>query len=193
LSSPSFPPVTPLRPAWQIALLAGGMAALIALSGGWMMGYEEPAGFGWATYGLLGAVFAMGFSGCTWAAAQWMSPTGRASLCRPALGVLLAFGGLALGSTLDVFVPEAAAICMSIGSVFSIGTALVMLVVFPRTAPMMRQRVATAAGILSGFAGFLAIQLHCPINELWHMLFGHGLLPVVWGLIGYWAARLAFR
>lgn len=193
MSTRNFPPVTPLRPAWQIALLAGAMATAVALSGGWMLGSDIPDSFRWQTWALLGLSFAMAFSGATWAAAQWMSPSGRASFWRPLLGLILACVGLGLGSELDVFIPSFAALCLSIGSGFSLVTGLILLFVFRRTAPMMRQRVAVAAGVLSGFAGFLAIQIHCPINEFWHMLVGHAMLPVLWGFIGYWAARLAFR
>ena len=192
MSTRSFPPVTPLRPAWQIAILAGLLATLVGLSGAWMLGTHLDA-FGWRTWILLGLSFAIAFSGSTWAAAQWMSPTGRASFWRPLAGLLLSCLGLALGSRLDVFIPSFAAVCLSVGSAVSLVTGLILLYVFRRTAPMMRQRVSVAAGVLSGFAGFLAIQMHCPINEFWHMMCGHALLPIFWGLFGYCAARLAFR
>jgi hypothetical protein len=189
----NFAPVKPLRPTWQIALLAGGLAALIGLSGALILGNNAASTFEWQSWLLLGLAFAMAFGGAAWAAAQWMSPSGRCSFWKPVLGLGLACCGLALGSRLDVFVPAFAAICISVGSGFSIVTGLILVFVFRRTAPMMRQRVAAAAGVVSGMAGFLAIQLHCPNNEFWHMMFGHALLPVLWGLIGYWATRLAFR
>lgn len=189
----NFSPVTPLRPAWQVALLAGVIAAVVGLGGSWIVGQHALESFGWQTWLLLGMSFALAFTGATWAAAQWMSPSGRCSIWRPLLGLILAGWGLALGSRADAFEPLLAAQCFSAGSGFAIATALILLFVFRRTAPIMRQRVATAAGVLSGLAGFLTIQLHCPINEFWHMLCGHALLPVIWGLIGYWATRLAFR
>lgn len=189
----TFAPVKPLRPAWQIALVAGVGALLISLSGAAILGHDALESFDWRTWGLLGISFAMAFSGTTWAAAQWMSPSGRASFWRPVLALILAVCGLAMGSQLDMFVASWAGICLSIGSMFSLATGLFMLVIFRRTAPVMRQRVSTAVGVLSGFAGFLAIQLHCPINEFWHMLTGHAILPILWGLIGYFVSRLAFR
>lgn len=189
----TFAPVKPLRPAGQIAAVAGAGALLIALTGAGILGHDTPESFDWRTWGLLGISFAMAFSRTTWAAAQWMSPSGRASFWRPLLALGLAVCGLALGSQLDIFVASRAGVCLSIGSIFSLATAAFLLVVFRRTAPIMRQRVSTAMGVLSGFAGFLAIQLHCPINEFWHMLTGHALLPIIWGLIGYFVSRLAFR
>lgn len=192
MSGGNFPPVNALRPAWQIAILAGLLATMVALSGAWMLGHNLET-FRWQTWALLGLSFAMAFSGTTWAAAQWMSPSGRATFWRPLLGLILACLGLALGSQLDVFSPSIAAICLSIGSGVSLVTGIVLLFVFRKTAPLMRQRVSIAAGVLSGFAGFLAIQLHCPLNEFWHMMFGHAMLPIIWGLFGYCVARLAFR
>ena len=189
----TFAPVKPLRPAWQIAIVAGLGALLIAFSGVAILGFEAHDSFSWRTWFLLGISFAMAFSGASWAAAQWMSPSGRASFWRPVLALGIALAGLAIGSQLDMFVASWAGICLSIGSIFSLATGVFLLVVFRRTAPIMRQRVSTAVGVLSGFAGFLAIQLHCPINEFWHMLTGHALLPIIWGLIGYFVSRLAFR
>ena len=189
----TFAPVKPLRPAWQIALVAGVGALLISFSGAFILGHDALEAFDWRTWFMLGISFAMAFSGTTWAAAQWMSPSGRASFWRPVLALVLAICGLAMGSQLDMFVASWAGLCLSIGSMFSLATGLFLLLIFRRTAPIMRQRVSTAVGVLSGFSGFLAIQLHCPINEFWHMLTGHALLPIIWGLIGYFVSRLAFR
>lgn len=189
----TFTPVKPLRPAWQIAAAAGLGALLIAFSGVAILGFETHASFSWRTWFLLGISFAMAFSGTSWAAAQWMSPSGRASFWRPVLALGIALAGLAIGSRQDIFIASWAGLCLSLGSVFSLTSAVLMLAVFRRTAPIMRQRVSTAVGVLSGFAGFLAIQLHCPIDEFWHMLTGHALLPIIWGLIGYFVSRLAFR
>ena len=193
MSTRTFAPVQPLRPAWQIALLAGVSGLLVAVSGVAILGMNEHDSFTWRTWFLLGVSFAMAFSGCSWAAAQWMSPSRRADFWRPLLGLLVAIAGLVIGSQAEMFSPTMAGMCLTIGSVFSLVSSLILFAVFRRTAPLMRQRVAVACGVLSGFVGFLAIQLHCPINELWHMIFGHALLPIVWGVIGYWTARLAFR
>ncbi len=189
----TFAPVKPLRPAWQIALLAASGALLIAFTAAAILGYATHDSFSWRTWLLLGVSFAVAFSATSWAAAQWMSPSGRTSFWGPVLALLLAVRGLDSGSALDIFVASWAGLCLSIGSIFSLATGIFLLVVFRRTAPIMRQRVSTAVGVLSGFAGFLAIQLHCPINEFWHMLTGHALLPIIWGLIGYFVSRLAFR
>lgn len=122
-----------------------------------------------------------------------MSPTGKASLLLPVAGLLASASLLLFVSLSGPFAPGFAAVCLSIGSVFSLATALVFLFVFRRTAPIFRHRVAVAAGLLSGFTGFLVIQLHCPLNELLHMLTGHALLPLLWGLAAYFISRLAFR
>jgi len=138
----TFAPVKPLRPVWQIASVAGAGALLIALTGTAMLGHEAPGTFDWRTWGLLGISFAMAFSGSTWAAAQWMSPSGRASFWRPGLALVLAVCGLAMGSQLDMFVASSAGLCLSIGSMFSLATGVFLLVVFRRTAPIMRQVLA---------------------------------------------------
>lgn len=193
MSSQQFAPVTPLRPAWQIAVLAGVASLLVSAVGVWYLGHSEPATFTWRSWFLLGISFAMAFSGSAWAAAQWMSPSGRAGFWRPVLGLGVALAGLITGAKFDEFEPALAGMCLSIGSVFAAGSCLLLLLIFRRTAPIMRQRVAVAIGVLSGFTGFCVIQLHCPVNEFWHMMTGHAILPVLWGLIGYWAGRLAFR
>lgn len=193
MSSSSFPPVKPLRPAWQIALLAGLLSAAIATSGGCLLGVHPQESFRWQSWMLLGLAFGLAFAGATWAAAQWMSPSGRAAFWQPLAGLALACVGLAIGSVTGVFQPSFAAVCLSLGSMVACGTGVILMIVFRRTAPMMRERVAVAAGVLSGFAGFLAIQIHCPNTELWHMMLGHAALPVIWGAIAYLVTRLAFR
>lgn len=189
----NFAAVRPLRPAWQTALLAGLTAAAIAASGVGLTGYKAIGVFGWDSWALLVVAFALAIGGSTWAAAQWMSPTGKSGFWLPVLGIILAVAGLALGAVSGNYVPALAGMCLRFGAIYSFATALLMVVIFRRTAPILRQRVAVAAGVLAGFTGFLVLQLHCPINEFWHVLTGHALLPVIWGLIGYLGIRLAFR
>lgn len=193
MSERRFPAVTPLRPAWQIALLAGVLAGGIGLTGGWLMGTHGPRSFAWNNWLMLGVGVAMAFAGTTWAAAQWMSPSGRAGFWRTLTGLAIAVAGICLGARAEAFVPSLAGMCLGYGSMVAMATAAAMLFVFWRTAPMMRHRVAVAAGVLSGLSGFVAIQIHCANSELWHMMSGHAALPVLWGLLGYWVTRLAFR
>jgi hypothetical protein len=193
MSGQRFEPVRPLRPTWQYALIAGALALLMGVSGGIVLGIVENHVFPWRMWAVLSLALVLFLSGTAWAAAQWMSPSGRASLWQVLLGFVLAIVGLALGGTEDVFVLDMAMWCLSVGSLFSAATAVVLMMVFRRGSPLTRDKVAVATGLAAGAAGFVAIQMHCPMQELWHLLIGHALLPVVWGILGYCFGKLAFR
>jgi hypothetical protein len=189
----SFAPVRPLRPAWQFAVAATALTAGFAVLGIRLLGWAPPVSLGPLSLALLGVLFLATIGGAAWAAAQWMSPTGRASLVWPlATGSLLLFWLLAAGVS-EPFVPLYAGLCFTVGSVVALLTGVLLLALFRRAAPLLRHRVSLAAGALAGLAGFLSIQAHCPIEERLHILVGHGLLPVVWALAGWLLARLALR
>lgn len=188
----SFAPVRPLRPAWQIAALALICSLAVAASGVAFLGHDALESFNWNTWLLVGVGFTMAVGGAAWAAAQWMSPSGRASFWQPALGVLFVGMGLWLGAEAGPFQLWPIVICFSFGSAAALAAGLVLIAVFRRTSPLMRHRVAVATGIVAGFAGFLVIQMHCPISEISHMMLGHALLPIVWGLAGYLLARFSW-
>lgn len=192
MSTRAFEPVKPLRPVWQSALLAALCSLAVAASGVIVLGHDALDSFAWNTWLMLGLAFAMSISGATWAAAQWMSPSGKAGFGRTLAGLIIAILGLAIGSETGPFKMIWAAKCFTIGSMAALLSGLMLVVIFRRSAPIMRQRVAVAAGILAGFVGFLVIQVHCPINEFWHMMLGHALLPLIWGLAGYLLARLSW-
>lgn len=188
-----FAPVRPLRPAWQIAAVA--TLAVLALAALWirLLGWAPPASLGPPTLAILALLFLVTIVGAAWAAAQWMSPTGRASLLTPlATGLVLLLWLLIAGAN-EPFVPLSAGLCFTGGSIVALCAGAALIIVFRRAAPLFRQRVALAAGALAGLAGFLTIQAHCPIEERLHILLGHGLLPLVWGLGAWFAARLALR
>ena len=189
----NFTPVRPLRPAWQSALAAMVCTLAVAASGVVVLGHDAIEDFPWTMWLLFGVGFSMAIGGAAWAGSQWMSPSGRSSFWRPLLGLLLAVGGLSLGAVAGPFSMQPAAICFSLGSVAALATGAGLIVVFRRTSPLMWGRVALAIGVAAGFVGLLVIQVHCPINDLGHIMLGHALLPVVWGLAGYWLARLAPR
>ncbi len=188
-----FAPVKPLRPAWQTALAAMICALAIAGSGVWVFGHDGLDEFPWRMWLLFGIGFSMAISGAVWAASQWMSPSGRSNFWRPALGLLIAIAGLWLGAATGPFEMWPAAICFSIGSIASLATGFGLVVVFRRSSPLMWNRVALAIGVAAGFSGFLVIQVHCPINDFGHMMLGHAVLPVLWGLVGYTLARISAR
>ena len=103
MSNRSFAPVKPLRPAWQSALLAALCSLAVAASGVIVLGHDALDSFAWTTWLLLGLAFAMSISGATWAAAQWMSPSGRAGFWRPLVGLIIAALGLAIASETGPF------------------------------------------------------------------------------------------
>ena len=86
---------------------------------------------------------------------------------------------------------QPAVTCFSLGSIAALATGVGLIIVFRRSSPLMWGRVALAIGVAAGFVGLLVIQVHCPLNDLGHMMLAHALLPVAWGLAGYWLARLA--
>ena len=192
MSSRTFAPVQPLRPAWQSALLAALCSLAVAASGVIVLGHDALDAFSWNTWLLIGLAFAMSIGGATWAAAQWMSPSGKAAFWKPLAGLIVAVLGLAIGSQTGPFQLIWAAKCFTVGSAAALLSGLILVVVFRRTAPIMRHRVAAAAGGLAGVVGFLVIQVHCPLNEFRHMMLGHALLPVIWGLAGYLIARFSW-
>lgn len=189
----NFARVRPLRPAWQSALAAMVCTLAVAGSGVALLGHDAIEEFPSEMWLLFGLGFSMAIGGSVWAASQWMSPSGRSSFWRPPLGLLLALAGLVLGAVTGPFSIWPAAICFSLGSVAALVTGVGLIVVFRRSSPLMWGRVALAIGVAAGFSGLLVIQVHCPINDLGHMMLGHALLPIVWGLAGYWLARLAPR
>ncbi len=186
-------PVRPLRPAWQITVIAICIAVSVGLGAVWIFGFGPPESFSLASWALLAFGFTMTVGGCAWAAAQWMSPSGDTALWRPALGFLVALAGILVAAEFGPFMPILALGCFSAGSLAAFATAALLLLVFRRAAPIRRHRVAACAGVVSGMVGFFAIQLHCPIDDAWHMLTGHALLPVAWGLAAYLLARLFWR
>ncbi len=192
MSTRTFAPVQPLRPAWQSALLAALCSLAVAGSGVIVLGHGALDAFSWNTWLLLGLAFTISISGATWAAAQWMSPSGQAAFWRPLAGLIISVLGLYISSKTAPFEMIWAAKCFTVGSVAALFSGLILVLVFRRAAPIMRHRVAVAAGVIAGFVGFLVIQVHCPINEFWHMMLGHALLPIVWGLAGYLLARISW-
>lgn len=184
-------PVRPIPPTWQTFVAAAALCSLVSISAIWSMGAFALEVFTWKTWVLLGIAFAMAVSGSAWAASSWMSPTGNAQFWRPVVGFAVSIVGLWLGAEYGPFHLEEAANCFGIGSAASVVAALGALFLFRRTAPIRRQSVAVASGIMAGFVGFIVIQMHCPINDFWHMLIGHASLPVAWGFAAYWIARIS--
>ena len=187
----NFAPVRPLRPAWQSALAAMVCTLAVAGSGVLFLGHDAIEEFPGTMWQLFGIGFSMAISGAVWAASQWMSPSGRSSFWRPLLGSLLAVAGLSLGAEAGPFSVQPAVTCFSLGSIAALATGVGLIIVFRRSSPLMWGRVALAIGVAAGFVGLLVIQVHCPLNDLGHMMLAHALLPVAWGLAGYWLARLA--
>jgi hypothetical protein len=183
-------PVQPIPPAWKTALLTGAVSLVMTAAGVQLLGFDPPPGFTPFTFALLTISFLMMVGGCAYAASQWMSPSGKANFWRPLAGMALAVWAMFLVGQAGRFEWVPAALCLTIGSVASLAASAALLVIYRKTAPIMRHRLAVVCGILSGFIGFLTIQLHCPLDEFWHMMTGHALLPVLWGLIGYGLARL---
>lgn len=188
-----FAPVRPLRPAWQFAAAAALVTLAMAIVWIGLLGWGPPASLSPFSLAFLFALFLVTISGAAWAAAQWMSPTGRASLAWPLGSGSLLLVCLVASGVNEPFEPRYAGICFTGGSLVALITGLALIVLFRRSAPLLRHRVSMAAGALAGLAGFLSIQAHCPIEERLHLLLGHGLLPIVWGLVAYLAARLALR
>lgn len=185
-------PVKPLRPAWQIALLAFVLCAVVSVAlGYWMVPYglNSLSPKAWT---ILNTAFLLGLGACAWTAAQWMSPTGKGAMLPIAAAWAIGVVGLWFGSEPDEFHLGTALTCFKMGSLAALLPAVALIAILRRSAPILAHRVALSAGFLAGFSGFLVIQVHCPINEFWHMFTGHALLPVVWGLTTYLCSRLIF-
>jgi hypothetical protein len=182
-------PVQPIAPAWATAILTAAVCLLLTAAGVRLLGFNPPPSFTPFTYASLSVAFLLAVGGCSYAAAQWMSPSGRANFWRPIAGIALALWAVFLVGRAGSFDWASASLCLTVGSTASLAASLTLLWLHRRAAPIMRHRIAVVCGILSGFIGFLTIQLHCPIDELWHIMSGHAILPVVWGLIGYLLAK----
>jgi hypothetical protein len=183
-------PVRPLRPPWQyaLALLLFGLAVSI----GWIEVIDQA---GWREIGLtswllMGGGLCLALASSAYAAAQWLSPTGRSSLLRSAIGFALALIGVTLATGTGDFSLALTAGCFSSGSVIAAIAALASFLTFRRAAPQRRERVALASGLFSGVLGFLLIQLHCPIRDPGHMLLGHAALPLAWAIASYTFIKL---
>ncbi len=183
-------PVTPLRPAWHYAV--GALLFALAVSVAWIelidqAGWREIETSSWL---LMGGGLAVGLAASAWSAAQWLSPTGKASLLHTAGGVALALAGVISATRAGDFVLAPAATCFSIASVLALLTAASCFLFFRRAAPQRRERVAVAAGLFSGLLGFLLIQLHCPIRDPGHMILGHAAVPFAWAVASYLLVKL---
>lgn len=186
-------PVRPLRPAGHYAI--GAIVFAVAVLVAWLELVDQA---GWREIGPaqwlpLGAGLIVALAASAWAAAQWLSPTGKSSLLLSALGIAVALAGVVSASRAGefLFVPTAA--CFSAASVLALFTSAFCLLIFRRAAPQRRERVAVAAGLFSGLLGFLLVQLHCPIRDPGHMLLGHAAVPFAWAVASYWLVRLFAR
>jgi hypothetical protein len=186
-------PVRPLRPAWQYALGVLTSACLVVLLGIALLGsdgWRQLGPFAWA---LLLPGLALALLGGSWAAAQWMSPTGRANLYVAAAGYLLGVTGILAAGERGGFSPVSTLACFSIAAAFAAASAAGGWLLLRQAYALRRKQIALATGLLAGSVGFLVVQVHCANSELRHMLLGHGLVPLAWGVLAYYSACFAGR
>jgi hypothetical protein len=183
-------PVKPLRPTWQYFVLALLLATAVSALGVSAMGTA-----GWRTlsplsWAFIGPALLTGIAVCAWAASQWLSPTGKANLGMAAAALGVAWAGLFVAWEPGEYSLSHAIKCFRIASFFSLVASIGCLALFRQGTPLRRHASAVAAGLFSGFVGFLVIQTLCPIRDLGHLLSGHGIVPICWGLAAYWLVRL---
>lgn len=132
--------------------------------------------------------FVVAAGACAWLALR------PAYLPRPSAGVVAAVAAFALfGPVAFALLPEVhtnelrghAGICFGIGTIAG-GLALLFARALDRGAHGTGQVVlaAAAAGLLAN----IALALHCPVNHLGHLLFGHATVPFAL-VVGTWIAR----
>ncbi|MDX2270288.1 MAG: hypothetical protein NW208_19455 [Bryobacter sp.] len=185
-------PVSPLRPAWQYALGASLISLLVVALGIRIMGTKGWYSLDTIAWALLLPGLALTLFGSSWAAAQWMGPTGRATLHMALAGYAVGLGGLFYAGESGSFSPWLAFKCFLIATPFVTVTALGSFFLLRRSFGPRSNSTALAAGLLSGTVGFLVIQILCPIKELGHLLAGHGILPFFWGFLAYSTVKLSY-
>ncbi len=183
-------PVTPLRPAWVYFCAAMLLAGAIATAGVFALGTAGWRALSQVSWALLAPGILVMMAGGAVAASQWMSPTGKASL-GPAIAALgLAWVGLFAGAGGGEYSAAHALKCFSIASFFSLLAATGAFFIFRRGVGLRRLPQSLAVGVFAGAVGFLVIQILCPITDLGHLLSGHGLVPLAWGLAAPGFVRL---
>lgn len=181
-------PVTPIRPAWFFAgVMAATFAVLVAIGAWWLktaavpiMGPERCA----AVLLALGLAAALTMDLLT----RQMVPGSRYRFDAVRLPVLVLAG---LGAVFAALYPNLAEpdflrlglICLSCGLGFFVPAAAVFWMMLRRGAVVAPQSAGAAVGLLAGLTGTTVLEVHCPLQGVWHIVTWHLGVPLIGMLI----------
>lgn len=191
-------PVTPIRPAWFFAgIMAATFGVLVAIGAGWLKAAAVP---------ILGparcaaALLALGFAAALTmdVLARQMVPGSRYRFDPVRLPVLV-FAGL--GAVFAMLYPSRAEhdflklglVCLSCGLGFFAPAAVIFWMMLRRGAVVAARPAGAAVGLLAGLTGTTVLEVHCPLQGVWHIITWHLGVAAIGMLICISLAALAER
>ena len=191
-------PVTPIRPAWFFTgFMAATFAVLVAIGASWLkaaavpiMGPARCA----AVLGALGLAAALAID----LLARQMVPGSRYRFDPVRLPVLVLAGLGAVFAALYPNLPEhdflkLGLICLSCGLGFFAPAGAVFWLMLRRGAVVAPRSAGAAVGLLAGLTGTTVLEVHCPLQGVWHIVTWHLGVPLIGMLICVALAALANR